>query len=135
MENALPPEIAQGATLLGNEYGWSVALFPDALDGAAACGYACLGGQFQFRLDDGTTCEMYWLDADPGDRDNGESWAAYARRSCAEVLKKFQQLISATDFRKEAASWPLQIDGERDLVFVAYFVQESEWDRLSVHKP
>jgi hypothetical protein len=70
----LPPDISRGATLRGNEYGWSPSSFPDALASAEANGYACLGGQFQFRLDDGGTCEMYWLAADSKERKHGESW-------------------------------------------------------------
>ena len=94
---------------------------------AKAHGYACLGGQFQFRLDDGTTCEMYWLNADSEDRDSTESWMDYSRRSCLEVLTKFQNLVSVTDFKKEAANWPMaQIDPTRNLVFVGYFVTEVE---------
>ncbi|MGA7925849.1 MAG: hypothetical protein WCA20_07620, partial [Candidatus Sulfotelmatobacter sp.] len=84
MVKVLPPQVLQGATLRGNEYGWSVAVFPDALAEAEGRGYACLGGQFQFRLDDGT-CEMYWLNADSKDRAHGESWADYCHRSCSEV--------------------------------------------------
>jgi hypothetical protein len=53
MDDVLPPDVLQGAALRGNEYGWSVSLFPNALARAEALGYACLGGQFQFRLDDG----------------------------------------------------------------------------------
>ncbi len=125
MVEILPTEIARGATLRGNEYGWSVSSFPDALEKAEAAGYACLGGQFQFRLDDGTTCEMYWLEADSKERIPGESWASYAHRSCSEVLNRFQHLASTTDFAKEASSWPsIQIDITRTLVFVAYFVME-----------
>ena len=122
----LPPDITQGATLRGNEYGWSVSSFPSALAKAQAGGYACLGGQFQFRLDDGTTCEMYWLNADSADRTGDEAWADYSRRSCTEVLERFQYLMSETDFGKEASSWPVQIDPIRNLVFVAYFVDETE---------
>jgi hypothetical protein len=59
-ERELPPEIADGARLEGNEYGWEPSLFPATLANAQALGYACIGGQFQFRLDIGT-CEMYWL--------------------------------------------------------------------------
>jgi hypothetical protein len=87
--DALPPEILQGATLSGKEYGWSISSFPDALARAETDGYACLGGQFQFCLDDGGTCEMYWLAADSEKRTNWESWAAYSHRSCSEVLKQF----------------------------------------------
>jgi hypothetical protein len=129
--DALPPEILQGATLRGKEYGWTVSSFPDALARAETRGYACLGGQFQFRLDDGGTCEMYWLAADSEKRTKEESWVAYSRRSCLEVLKRFQQLASGTDFGKEASNWQsVQIDPTVSLVFVAYFVTEDELTEL-----
>jgi hypothetical protein len=128
----LPPDISRGATLRGNEYGWTVSSFPDALASAQAHGYACLGGQFQFRLDDGSTREMYWLDANSKERANGESWVDYCHRSCSEVLNRFQHLASATDFTKEASSWPsVQIDPTKSLVFVAYFVTENELAELA----
>jgi hypothetical protein len=134
MDYVLPPDIAQGASFRGNEYGWSVSSFPDALAKAQNQGYACLGGQFQFRLDDGSTCEMYWLSADSGERVPGESWADYSRRSCAEVLHKFRHLVSSTDFQKEAAGWTsVQIDPAKCLVFVAYFVREADLTGNSVH--
>src|SRR5256885_4730309 len=127
----LPPDITEGATLRGNEYGWSVSSFPSALAKAQAAGYACLGGQYQFRLDDGSTVEMYWLNADSTERAGGGTWADYSRRSCAEVLQRFQYLMSKTDFGNEASSWPVEIDPIRNLVFVAYFVRETEWPSLS----
>jgi hypothetical protein len=131
----LPPEITQGATLRGNEYGWTLSSFPNALAKAAANGYVCLGGQFEFRLDEGSTCEMYWIQADPTDREHGESWADYSRRSCREVLQEFQKVLSVTDFAKEALNWKFQIDPVNTLVFVAYFVSETEWSQLSVPQP
>ena len=94
----LPSDVVEGATIRGNEYGWSTISFPAALQRAEAHGYACLGGQFQFRLDDGSTCEMYWLSADSKERLPGESWADYSRRSCSEVKQNFQRLMSETDF-------------------------------------
>jgi len=125
--DVLPPDISQGSALRGNEYGWSLTAFPNALANAEARGYACLGGQFQFRLDDGSTCEMYWLDADSKERVENESWTDYCHRSCSEVLCKFQHLASTTDFKKEASNWPsVQSDPTKSLVFVAYFVTESE---------
>src|SRR5882757_1670177 len=93
MSDDLPAIITQGAALRGNEYGWEIAAFPNALAHAEALGYGCLGGQFQFRLQDGSTCEMYWLNADSNDRVEGEAWSEYSHRSCSEVLKRFQQLI------------------------------------------
>jgi hypothetical protein len=132
MDHILQSDIAQGATLQGKEYGWSVSSFPDALARAEAHGYACLGGQFQFRLDDETTCEMYWLSADSKERTPVESWTDYSHRSCSEVLHRFEELTSATDFGKETSSWPsLRIDPARHLVFVAYFVTETELSELA----
>jgi hypothetical protein len=130
-DHLLPPVITEGATLRGNEYGWSVSSFPNALSKARTAGYACLGGQFQFRLDDGSTCEMYWLEADSTERMGNESWEDYSRRSCTEVLEKFQYLMSETNFVKEASNWKVQIDATKYLVFVAYFVLESDWLHLS----
>jgi hypothetical protein len=43
MVDELPSEIAEGATLQGGEYGWSVSAFPKALSRAGVTGYACLG--------------------------------------------------------------------------------------------
>ncbi len=130
----LPSDVVEGATLRGNEYGWSTISFPVALDRAEAHGYACLGGQFQFRLGDGSTCEMYWLSADSKERLPGEQWADYSRRSCSEVNQNFQRLISETDFSKEAFSWNLSPAATENLVFVAYFVTESDLARLETLK-
>ena len=96
----LPPDITQGATLQGNEYGWIISLFPDAVVAAKKYNYACLGGQFQFRLPDGGTCEMYWLSADSTNRANEEPWQDFSCRSCDEVLERFHALVSKTDFRE-----------------------------------
>jgi len=126
----LPPDISRGATLRGNEYGWNIPSFPEALASAETLGYACLGGQFQFRLDDGSTCEMYWLNADSKERTDGEPWVEYCHRSCSEVLNRFQGLVSRTDFGKEASNWRIQIDPIEKLVFVAYFVTEAELAEL-----
>jgi len=132
--NDLPSDVLEGATLRGNEYGWSVASFPVALERAETHGYACLGGQFQFRLEDGATCEMYWLSADSKERLPGESWTDYSRRSCSEVKGNFQRLISQTDFRKEALGWNLPHTFTGSLVLVAYFVTESALAELETFK-
>lgn len=132
MSEALPQDMLQGATLRGNEHGWTISSFPIALARAEARGYACLGGQFQFRLSDGSTCEMYWLNADSSERLPEESWSDYCHRSCSEVMERYQRLTSSADFSKEASNWPsVQIDATKSLVFVAYFVTESDLANLS----
>jgi hypothetical protein len=132
LHTLLPPHVLRGSELRGNEYGWNISSFPDALASAKTSGYACLGGQFQFRLKDGSTCEMYWMNADSVDRRQREPWTDYSCRSCLEVLARFQHLVSGADFKKEAAKWPsVQIDPAANLVFVAYFVTAAELRELS----
>jgi hypothetical protein len=136
MESTLPSEVLIGAHMRGNEHGWELSSFLPALSNAEMQGYACIGGQFQFRLEE-STCEMYWLSADSKDRHPGEEWSEYCKRSCAEVRRNFETLLLKTDFREQAGSWPhlreLILEGldytER-LVFVAYFVDEDEWSGL-----
>jgi len=123
MNLLLPAEIAKEASLRGNEYGWPISAFPGALTTAKSAGFACIGGQFQFRLAD-STCEMYWLSADSTDRRDGEPWSDFSNRSCAEVLEKFEHLISKTNFTEEAAKWRLGASAVGTLVFVAYFESE-----------
>ena len=89
MVDPLPAELVQDASLCGEEYGWEVARFPAALTVAERCGRACLGGQFQFRFDEGIY-EMYWLSADPAERLAGEQWEEYVHRSCTEVAREFE---------------------------------------------
>jgi len=129
----LPAELVKNASVSGNEYAWPPAAFPEAALRAELLGFACLGGQFQFRAQIGT-CEMYWLNADSTGRLMTEEWPAYCARSRAEVLERFRQIVDQTDFTREATNWPVLMgEAERGLdvlstlVFVAYFVSEQEW--------
>jgi len=130
MSVSLPPDVVNGASLRGNEYGWRVSDFLEALSAAKTHGLACVGGQFQFRLPEGTY-EMYWLNADSADRCNGESWADYSRRSCSEVQDKFNDLVSKIDFEKEASKRGLLSSAVESLAFVAYFETEASLAELS----
>ena len=135
----LPAELVQGVSVRDGEYGWEVAQFPAALIIAERSGRACLGGQFQFRFDDGIY-EMYWLSADPAERFAGEQWEDYVHRSCGEVAKGFDRLVGTTDFSRILRELPSDLrekvtstafDFTRVLVFVAYFVTEQEFVALS----
>jgi len=129
----LPSDLLEGAVLRGNEYAWTPESFPVALERAEAHGLACLGGQFQFLLNE-ATYEMYWLSADSRERISGESWTDYCRRSCSEVKENFERLILKTNFSKEALGWDLPPTATRNLVFVAYFVTEAELIELESRK-
>ena len=89
MECVLPDEIVHGALFEGNEYAWRVDAFSAATRSAPALEYACLGGQFQFRLGTQGTYEMYWLDADSDQRFTDEAWPHFANvsvpRSCRSL--------------------------------------------------
>ena len=129
----LHSDILEGAVLRGNEYAWTPDSFPIALERAEAHGLACLGGQFQFRLND-ATCEMYWLAADSKERIAGELWTDYCCRSCFEVRENFARVLSKTDFSKKASGWSLPPTAARNLVFVAYFVTEAQLSALERRK-
>ena len=137
MDFSLPDELTAGADRRGNEYGWRVEAFPLAIAVAPGLGYACYGGQFQFRLADGATCEMYWLQTDWCERGAAESWQDFAQRSCEHTLVQFKQILRTANFTKEARSFrylePLLDSGwdpTGDLVFVAYFETEKDWNQF-----
>ena len=133
MHALLPPEIALSATLCGNEYGWSLSTFPDALAAAERLAFACLGGQVQFRFEN-SIFEAYWLNADSSDRLPEEDWQKYVRRSCREVSEAFESIVQCVDLRQTANEWPslkllvdAGVDRQSATVFVAYFVTEPEY--------
>ena len=103
-EMELPESITARATLSGSEHGWSIVEFPSILAEAATHGFACIGGQFQFLLPDGT-CAMYWLSADSTPRRTNELWQDYVLRSEQEVRATFDRICSETDFIHEALQW------------------------------
>jgi hypothetical protein len=98
MVDPLPAELVYGVSVRSGEYGWEIARFPAALTVAERLGRACLGGQFEFRFDEGIY-EMYWLSVDPGERLAGEQWDAYLHRSCTEVAKNFERVLGTTGFQ------------------------------------
>jgi hypothetical protein len=137
MSAQLPSELAAGATLRDQEYGWTVDSFPAAVRAAERLEIACLGGQFQFRVGD-AVYEPYWVCADSVERQPGEGWSNYTYRSCGEVGQAFERLVRMTDFRAVAREWQelrgateAGLDVMCTLVFVAYFVTEQEYDSLS----
>ena len=128
MEIELPAEVTEKASLRGKEFAWRPDDFLPALARAASLGFACIGGQFQFRVPDGT-CEIYWLAADPKDRESAESWPDYVARCEREVRGGFTQILHETNFHREPESFDHlrekmaaeQIDPLDYLCFVAYF--------------
>lgn len=123
----LPSHLLALAVPSGNEFGWRSSDFLMVLRSAAAEGFACLGGQFQWVLPDGR-CEPYWLNADASPRQPGESWTTYVHRTEAEVAEGFEFLLRTTDFDTEVEKWQYLKEKKAQgvpvndyLVFIAYF--------------
>jgi len=134
MNEPLPPELTIGAILRDNEYAWELSAFPAALQIAPSLGYACLGGQFWFLVSEVSLYEPFWLEANASDRMADEDWAAYARRSCEEVLSGFKRCLLETDFREAAGKFGTsEVDRADSLhwLFNAYFVTEREFLSLN----
>jgi hypothetical protein len=134
-ESKLPARIRENAVLSGLEFGWRRDDIFDAIEAASTVGLASLGGQVQFRFSDGT-CEMYWLNFDPADRETGEPWQAYVERSCSETAVALRKLLATTDLLAEARrsfefvrikeAEGLKLD--EHLVFLCYFKSEDSRD-------
>jgi hypothetical protein len=104
MANRLPEELTRDAELKDGEYAWSISSFPDALLLAPTIGFACLGGQFQLRLDPDTIYELYWVEANSSGRNSSESWTSYAARSCSEVSERFTSCEQLTSEKRGLSS-------------------------------
>lgn len=132
---SLPAALAGLSDGDSREPGWRREDLPLVARLAAADGFACLGGQVQFRLPDGT-CELYWRSFDPEDRASSEPWFDFVHRSWSEALQQLDALPSDDDliieakrdfeFLKAKASSDLR----PRLWFVAYPVSEIEWHAL-----
>jgi hypothetical protein len=123
----LPPHLLSSAVVSGGEFGWRKDDFLPVLRNASSEGFACIGGQFQWKLPDGT-CEPYWLNADSKPQGSGESWPSYVKRSEEEVEMGYELILRTVDFDAEANKFDfLREKRERGasldefLIFVAYF--------------
>ena len=56
-QNVLPKHIVAKATRRGNEYAWPIEDIPTVIDAASDEGLLNVGGQLQFRIPKGGTCE------------------------------------------------------------------------------
>lgn len=126
-EKRLPETILNKAIKSGNEFGWRQIDFIETVETARKLKMAIVGGQVQYVFPDGT-CELYWLAYDPTDRQIGEDWIKYCNRTADETIKKFQDLITKTDFDKEAFSFDFirdkkskGVDIDDYKTFIVYF--------------
>jgi hypothetical protein len=101
----LPKRVREKALVTtGGEHARRMGDVVEAIEAGRAAGLACLGGQVQWKYQE-VTCEAYWLDFDPDERGESESWPEYVERSSDEAIGKFRKLCEATDFRQRALEW------------------------------
>ena len=129
-EHLLPPDILARASRRGNEYAWPVDDIPLVIAAAKDALLASVGGQLQFRLPDGATCECYWVNVDVG-ATPGSSWPERVEQSARIALEKFEDARSRDDLLREGMTFPSVAEAatsgtdlESAMCFVWYLVDE-----------
>ena len=89
----------------GNEYAWRVTDIPAVIEAARDAGLVNIGGQLQFRLPSGATCECYWVEVD-------------TFKSVPEVLRWNERVArtaeaAAADFIRLQSKYDFMLEGWR----------------------
>ncbi|HEY3779273.1 MAG TPA: hypothetical protein VGL35_14575 [Rhizomicrobium sp.] len=101
-ELRLPHDLLQRASLRGNEYAWPIEDIPKVIEAARQANLASIGGQLQFRLPDGGTCECYWVEVDTYKSvPTSLPWQERVDQTATVALADFSRLLSKFDFVAE----------------------------------
>lgn len=101
-EQKLPPDLLAKATLRGREYAWALSDIPRVIEAARAANLVSIGGQPQFRIPDGGTCECYWVDVDTYNSVDPKSpWEDRVAQTATVALRDFAALKDRFDFEEE----------------------------------
>lgn len=101
-EQLLPKEILDRATLRENEFAWPIADIPSVIDAAKLSNLVSIGGQLQFRIPDGGTCECYWVKVDTyQDVSKDLPWNERVNATASSAHSQFQSLCRNYDFPNE----------------------------------
>ena len=109
-ESRLPLDVLQRASLRGNEYAWPIEDIPKVIEAARQANLASIGGQLQFRLPDGGTCECYWIEVDTYKSVPASlPWQERINQTAAVALADFSRLLShlqstSTALKRRAAT-------------------------------
>ena len=101
IEEKFPKSILTKGIISGKEYGWKLDDIPEVIEEARKLNLGIVGGQIQYIFTDGT-CELYWINDDPKEKNINETWTDYVNRSCNEFINIFKSKILKTDIHKEA---------------------------------
>jgi hypothetical protein len=98
-ELRLPHDVLQRASLRGNEYAWPIEDIPKVIEAARQANLASIGGQLQFRLPDGGTCECHWVEVDTYTSVPASlPWRERVNQTATVALADFSRLISQFDY-------------------------------------
>jgi hypothetical protein len=102
VEARLPRDLVQRASLRGNEYAWPIEDIPKVIEAGRQANLASIGGQLQFRLPDGGTCECYWVEVDTYKSAPASlPWRERVNQTADVALADFSRLLSKFDFLAE----------------------------------
>jgi hypothetical protein len=110
----LPAQLLARASLRGNEYAWPVDDIPAVIAAARAANLVTIGGQLQFRLPDGRTCECYGVQVDTyRSVEKSLPWGERVVRTADAAARDFAALRSSVDFLAAGReSFAAQLDAE-----------------------
>ncbi len=95
----LPAELLSRASLRGNEYAWRIEDIPEVIGAARDANLVSVGGQLQFRLPDGGTCECYWVEVDTYKSvPKSLPWNERVTRAAEAAARDFSALLASVDF-------------------------------------
>lgn len=98
----LPSDLLRRASTRGLEYAWRLRDIPSVIEASRRAGLINIGGQLQFRLPSGETCECYWIAVDTSkDVDRALPWAERVERTAEAARQKFALLPSEDALMKE----------------------------------
>ncbi len=93
-----PKHLLDRATLRGREFAWQLNDIPSVIEAVKATGYISIGGQLQFRLEDGGTYECYEVEVNTCKTLEKLDRAEHVSASAAEALRQFDRLPNEFDF-------------------------------------
>tara|TARA_R110002051_G_scaffold100803_1_gene171202 strand:- start:46 stop:483 length:438 start_codon:yes stop_codon:yes gene_type:complete len=102
MIKKLPDEILKRASLRGKEYAWPLDDIPHVIRACEAADLVNVGGQLQFRIPDGGTCECHWVEVDTMKQVVSRlSWSELVKMTAEIAMRDFEALKESFDFLVE----------------------------------
>jgi hypothetical protein len=123
----------------GGEYAWRVEDIPKVIEEARLASLINIGGTLQFYLADGSTCECYWVEANPGDPPADLDWQGMVHWSAEACRRRFGEITSTVDLvgaGRDEFGGPLKqlamsgVDIAQFMCFVWDVCDQKEYEKL-----